>query len=584
MSPLGGMTHQLGALPVRVRNDYSRYAELFLLLVVFLPRPVFLCELRWANVVDYVPCYDYRAAIVASLIVLLIGKNSGYPVIKRALGHKRAESALIFVVLFCVLLELLVYMTPLSGLLSGIFVRGFDGLFFASSGLQCVELVVMGTICRLVRKPEPEFDRVGFCLGLLLEGSLLLVDIASSWLICLLCACFLTVMVAFVFEGELRGSSCGLLDGCTCLALAVALRFDTFLQIDAGDRMPTLRLVAAIVLAAAVLVVANGVKRDVQWTGGACDGRRFSELSPRQQEVLSALTKGKTAGEIAAELGITPGAVGEHKRRAFQRLGIDGMEDLDPRDSVNTGSDEGLPEPLRRLLLCVPGVLILLYGLGTGWASLKALRLMMAWSIAVVAADSLTGKAHGACCDFVSLALMLLVFLAMPAGNRRLAELAFACFVGNIASQVVARGELIGARGEGAALVPWLVQVSWKFDLAEGLLWAACLGLALVTAARLVAAIGSRRDSCEIGQMDAAFLRTYLESRGLNELQARVAVLCADGCSSREICQELMISPGTVNSYRTKAYSQLGVSGRDDLRELFNKVRGRELYKKSHSE
>ena len=584
MSPLGGMTHQLGALPVRVRNDYSRYAELFLLLVVFLPRPVFLCELRWANVVDYVPCYDYRAAIVASLIVLLIGKNSGYPVIKRALGHKRAESALIFVVLFCVLLELLVYMTPLSGLLSGIFARGFDGLFFASSGLQCVELVVMGTICRLVRKPEPEFDRVGFCLGLLLEGSLLLVDIASGWLVCLLCACFLTVMVTFVFEGELRRSFCGLLDGCTCLALAVALQFDTFLQIDTGDRMPMLRIVAAILLAGAVLVVAIGVKRDIQQAEGECGEPRFSELSPRQQEVLSALTKGKTAGEIAAELGITPGAVGEHKRRAFQRLGIDGIEDLDPRDSVNTRSDERLPEPLRRLLPCVPGVLILLYGLGPGWASLKALRLMMAWSIAVVAADSLTGKAHGACCDFVSLALMLLVFLAMPTGNRRLAKLAFACFVGNIASQVVARGELIGARGEGAALVPWLVQVSWKFDLAEGQLWAACLGLALVTAARLVAAIGSRRDSCEIGQVDAAFLRTYLESRGLNELQARVAVLCADGCSSREICQELMISPGTVNSYRTKAYSQLGVSGRDDLRELFNKVRGRDLYKKSHSE
>lgn len=569
---------------MRVRNDYSRYAELLLLFVVFLPRPVFLCELRWANVVDYMPCYDYRAVIVASLIVLLIGKNSGYPVIKKALGHKRAESVLILVVLFCVLIELLVYMTSLSGLLSGIFVRGFDGLFFASSGLQCIELAAMGMLCCLVRKPEPEFDRVGFCLGLLLEGSLLLADIASGWLVCLLCTCFLTAVVAFAFEGGLRRSFCGLLDGCTCLVLAAAMRFDTFLQIDAGDRMPMLRLVAAIVLAAAVLVVANGVKRDVQQAEGECGEPRFSELSPRQQEVLSALTKGKTAGEIAAELGITPGAVGEHKRRAFQRLGIDGIEDLDSRDSVNTGSDEGLSEPLRRLLLCVPGVLILLYGLGPGWASLKALRLMMAWSIAVVAADSLTGKAHGVCCDFVSLALMLLVFLAMPAGNRRLAELAFACFVGNVASQVVARGELIGARGEGAALVPWLVQVSWKFGLAEGLLWAACLGLALVTAARLVAAIGSRWDSCEIGQMDAAFLRTYLESRGLNELQARVAVLCADGCSTREICQELMISPGTVNSYRTKAYSQLGVSGRDDLRELFNKVRGRELYKKSHSE
>lgn len=569
---------------MRVRNDCSRYAELLLLLAVFLPRPVFLCELRWANVVGYVPCYDYRAAIVASLIVLYIGKNSGYPVIKRALGHKRAESALILAVLLCVLLELLIYMTPLSGLLSAIFVRGFDGLFFASSGLQCVELVAMGTLCRLVRKPGHDIDRVGFCLGLLLEGSLLLVDTVSGWLVCLLCACFLTAMVSIAFEGELRRSFCGLLDSCTCLALVAAMRFDTFLQIDTGDRMPMLQLVAAIVLAAAVLVVANGAKREIRQTEGECGESRFSELSPRQQEVLSALIKGKTAGEIAAELGITSGAVGEHKRRAFQRLGIDGIEDLDSRDSVNTWSDEGLSESLRRLSLCVPGFLILLYGLGPGWASLKALRLMMVWSITVVAADSLTGKAHGACCDFVSLALMLLVFLAMPTGNRRLAELAFACFAGNIASQVVARGELIGARGEGTALVSWLVQVSWKFDLAEGLLWAACLGLALVTAARLVAAIDSRRASCEIGQVDAVFLRAYLESRGLSELQARVAVLCADGCSSREICQELMISPGTVNSYRTKAYSQLGVSGRDDLRELFNKVRGKELYKKSHSE
>lgn len=569
---------------MRVRNDYSRYAELLLLFVVFLPRPVFLCELRWANVVDYMLCYDYRAVIVASLIVLLIGKNSGYPVIKRALGHKGAECAMILVVLLCVLLELLIYMTPLSGLLSAIFVRGFDGLFFASSGLQCIELAAMGMLCCLVRKPEPEFDRVGFCLGLLLEGSLLLVDTVSGWLVCLLCACFLAAMVSIAFEGGLRRSFCGLLDSCTCLALVAAMRFDTFLQIDTGDRMPMLQLVAAIVLAAAVLVVANGAKREIRQTEGECGESRFSELSPRQQEVLSALIKGKTAGEIAAELGITSGAVGEHKRRAFQRLGIDGIEDLDSRDSVNTWSDEGLSESLRRLSLCVPGFLILLYGLGPGWASLKALRLMMVWSITVVAADSLTGKAHGACCDFVSLALMLLVFLAMPTGNRRLAELAFACFAGNIASQVVARGKLIGARGEGAALVPWLVQVSWKFDLAEGQLWATCLGLALVTAARLVAAIGSRRASCEIGQMDAAFLRTYLESRGLNELQARVAVLCADGCSSREICQELMISPGTVNSYRTKAYSQLGVSGRDDLRELFNKVRGKELYKKSHSE
>ena len=108
---------------------------------------------------------------------------------------------MILVVLLCVLFELLVYMTPLSGLLSGVFVRGFDGLFFVSSSLQCVELVAMGTLCRLVRKPGHDIDRVGFCLGLLLEGSLLLVDIVSGWLVCLLCACFLTAMVSIAFEG-----------------------------------------------------------------------------------------------------------------------------------------------------------------------------------------------------------------------------------------------------------------------------------------------------------------------------------------------------------------------------------------------
>lgn len=184
--------------------------------------------------VGYVPCYDYRAAVVASLIIYLVGKNSGYPAIKKALGHKRAESALILVVLFCVLLELLVYTTPLSGLLLGIFVRGFDGLFFASSGLQCVELAAMGMLCRLVRKPEPDIDRAGFCLGLLLEGSLLLADIASGWLVCLLCTCFLTAVVAFAFEGGLRRSFCGLLDGCTCLVLAAAMRFDTFCRLTLG--------------------------------------------------------------------------------------------------------------------------------------------------------------------------------------------------------------------------------------------------------------------------------------------------------------------------------------------------------------
>lgn len=67
---------------------------------------------------------------------------------------------------------------------------------------------------------------------------------------------------------------------------------------------------------------------------------------------------------------------------------------------------------------------------------------------------------------------------------------------------------------------------------------------------------------------------SYLQGRGLNELQARVCALTARGLATGEICEELCVSRGTVSSYRHRAYTTLGVRSRAELRELLQRDAG----------
>lgn len=67
---------------------------------------------------------------------------------------------------------------------------------------------------------------------------------------------------------------------------------------------------------------------------------------------------------------------------------------------------------------------------------------------------------------------------------------------------------------------------------------------------------------------------SYLQGRGLNELQARVCALTARGLTAGEICEELCISRGTVSSYRHRAYTTLGVRSRAELQELLRRDAG----------
>ncbi len=104
------------------------------------------------------------------------------------------------------------------------------------------------------------------------------------------------------------------------------------------------------------------------------------------------------------------------------------------------------------------------------------------------------------------------------------------------------------------------------------------MALCLVTA---VIATVARKDGADAsaqpsGKQEERVL-SYLRGRGLNELQARVVLLTAEGKSRADICERLAIAGGTVNSYRATGYRLLDVHSADQLRELLQKEAGLSL-------
>lgn len=49
---------------------------------------------------------------------------------------------------------------------------------------------------------------------------------------------------------------------------------------------------------------------------------RKPTLSPRQEQIMLLMSRGKTDKAIAAELGISPHTVNNHIRRVYQRLRV----------------------------------------------------------------------------------------------------------------------------------------------------------------------------------------------------------------------------------------------------------------------
>lgn len=65
-------------------------------------------------------------------------------------------------------------------------------------------------------------------------------------------------------------------------------------------------------------------------------------------------------------------------------------------------------------------------------------------------------------------------------------------------------------------------------------------------------------------------IRHLLLGKGLSELQADVAIMTLQGGTTASICTRLLLAPGTVSSYRSRAYAKLGVHDLRGLKELVN--------------
>ena len=110
-----------------------------------------------------------------------------------------------------------------------------------------------------------------------------------------------------------------------------------------------------------------------------------------------------------------------------------------------------------------------------------------------------------------------------------------------------------------------------QFNLSTSnfLLLLLCCAVLLAVAHSLL----SRGLSCDIpmGPQGEEACLHYLIGRGLNELQAKVALELARGQSRRDIGQRLHVALGTVSSYSFGAYRRLGIHSRAELARLLSR-------------
>jgi DNA-binding CsgD family transcriptional regulator len=75
---------------------------------------------------------------------------------------------------------------------------------------------------------------------------------------------------------------------------------------------------------------------------------------------------------------------------------------------------------------------------------------------------------------------------------------------------------------------------------------------------------------CEGARTPALADLTLDDSPGLTAREREIAGLAADGLSSREIAERLVVSVRTVDSHLSQVYAKLGVSSRGELAALFS--------------
>ena len=270
-----------------------------------------------------------------------------------------------------------------------------------------------------------------------------------------------------------------------------------------------------------------------------------TRLTDRERAVAQGLLSGRTQAQIAQALSISASSVATYRSRACEKLGIASLDELDPvvpadkDDVIDVGSS--LVPGLLVVGLCGAKLLALLVSSFSALGALLVLSILLAPPVVVLVVARVRGLRPW----------------VRPSMTPRLA---FLC--GAVALQGLLLGGLPGQSspfinffGLMSVSNDWL-SVAAMVGYPLGVLWVA--SAALLPRGQLAESLLADEDRCVL----------YLRGRGLGELEARVVTWIASGAGTQLICDRLHVAPGTVNAYRARAYTRLGVHSSRELAEL----------------
>lgn len=333
----------------------------------------------------------------------------------------------------------------------------------------------------------------------------------------------------------------------------------------------------------------------------------LAALSPREKQVFIAWLQGKKNPEIAAELGLAVGTIATYRNRALEKLDIDSEEIRALRSGVQAEDAVVEVEPVTQehgLFLWGPVFIVFaatsLLAVFFGGAPQSCLRgMVLALAICGVLCSDGKNRAVATSAPFpyerlwpfASSGLLVIesyrVASVFTAPQLFLSYLVVCAAAIAVMALLIVRSSRPGEIGCPPFLLPSRKTGCYCLSLGLSLTYSAffysVLGLQPLLCVVVLLAINivlllKTREELDVSSLSCGCeeerVLCYLRGRGLNELQARVAFLTCVGKTRIDICGELCIAPGTVNSCRATAYRLLSVHSVDELRKLLNSEAG----------
>lgn len=367
-------------------------------------------------------------------------------------------------------------------------------------------------------------------------------------------------------------------------------------SLSPGLAMSNLLLCAATALLAE-RQASHAQKGDLGFVGSC-------KLTGRELEVVTLLLSGLSQKEVANSLGIKPSTVGTYRSRAFDKLSVSKLEEIEVISPAKEVPAHATTTRIRTVasffafIVIAAGLPAISDILPTIYCPLVCFIVALAAELALIAvasrahAQDRERKRNAIGCHFCCVCTFLLAvvvrgtiygYLPQPAFCIPLAlaclamllrhrsmrgadeHLCDGCCVAPLATFVLGMCFAASPAAPETIFVGGLISVNLPTLYAVSSL---ILSFCLVVVCYLYQLRGRR---AEPGASETVRSVLYLRGRGLGELEAQAASLIARGFPNDTICEFLHISPGTLNSYRFRTYSILGIHSRTELKEILDR-------------